>query len=74
MRQSTVLLGSPAFCASGLRNEVRVLRGALGGLRGGGGHGERSRSQLLFKLAGALIADLDFWLGSFGWTNVAVPV
>ena len=30
--------------------------------------------QLLLKLAGTETAVLDFWLGNFGWANVAVPV
>ena len=34
------------------------------------GHGERSRSQLLFKLAGTDTAVLEFWLGKFGCTRV----
>ena len=52
-----------------------ALLGAAGlGQRGGRDHGERSRLQLLFKLAGTATAALHFWLGRFGGTNVADPV
>ena len=35
-----------------------------------GRHGERSRVQLLFKLAATVTAVLDFWLGKFGRTSL----
>ena len=38
------------------------------------GHGERSRLQLLLKLAGIVTGLLDFSLGKFGWAQLAVPV
>ena len=38
------------------------------------GHGERSRLQLLPKLAGTDTAVLDYWLGKIGWAKLAGPV